>query len=780
MAQLKWDFINPVNYGTANQLYQQGNEQISKAIQGAGQAVIGYGEGIKKQQTDDILNALYQAQSPDQLSGAMANVAALQQRYGRGFDQAAVRKEIDARGQTLNQQALGQIQLTQAQNQQEAIGAINAFNQQRAIAAGMSPEQAAQLGNLKVDNTGLVGNIIGDQRDTRDYNHKVVREGVSDEQWQLGFEQSNDHFNKNYALAQNSDSRAAAASDINLATYIAPNAGTSTVGYDSEGNAVTTTQPSRAEALNTAHNISGAYANVRGIRNNNPGNLGFAGQSGAKRENGTGRFASFDTPEAGIAAMSKQIDLFYTGKSRNVKAPAQTVSALINAWAPPNENNTSAYIAKVAKTLGVDPNAKLNMADPKVKTAFMKAVVTHENGGNPYSDAVYAAGLSGGKGTAAAASAAVGGRTTASSGTGALLPQATMAKVTGNYQTTVSKLTNDFNIKEAQAKTKGSLASTGKNVDTWLAGKKETSLFGGGTNPIYTRSADIAAMARAEPAFANLSADAQLKVLDGAHGFVNSTGVFEYVPNKELKKFIQQESTKVMSDSKNQYTVAKQAAFDTHYQELVKEYKAVGAQPPSVEAAKRMFGIESAEKPATAAVSNLTKPKQQAPAKTAASTSVKQAQATKSTKVAEAAKKAEEAKAARQKANAAVAKARQLSDKLAKEKAASNTKAAKPSKQELAKYFADKGVNSKVVPNGINPKEDRAMIREAREAATKLVAKREQEAAAKKEATSKMRAAERARIAKEFSDQQARKAREAQKKREEELRKKDKFHGLVK
>lgn len=634
MAQLKWDFINPVNYGAANQLYQQGNEQISKAIQGAGQAVIGYGEGIKKQQTDEILNALYQAQNPDQLSGAMANVNALQRQFGRGFDQAAVRKEVDARGTTLNQQALNQIQLTQAQNQQASIDPINQLNVQRLVASGMSPEQAAAYGNLKVDNTAQVTTAIGDSRDSRDYKYKVGRDLVADTHWNKDFVQRGDQFNKNYALAQNADTRSAIASDIATAGYLAPNAGTSSIGYDSEGNAVTTQQPSRAEALNAAHDVSGAYANVRGIRNNNPGNLQFAGQKGASRENGSGRFASFQTPEAGIGAMSKQLDLHFNGTSAAAKKagkPLQSVNDIIHAWAPTSENDTAGYIARVSKTLGVSPTAKLNLQDPKVKTAFMKAIVTHENGGNPYSDAVYAAGISGKPGTASTPQA--------------LVPQANMAKVTSNYQTNVAKITNDFNISEAKAKTKGSLASTGKNVDTWLASKKEFSLSGGSANPMYTRSADIAKMARMEPAFNNLSAESQLKVLDGAFGFVDSTGLFQYVPNDTLKKFIKDESTRVISDNKNQFAASKQAVFETSYQEMVREYKAVGAKPPSREVAMKIFDPQS---PAKAAVNNVAKAD---PAK------VKIAQ-----------EKQQAAKAARIKADEAVAKARALNTKLAQER----------------------------------------------------------------------------------------------------------------
>jgi hypothetical protein len=40
--------------------------------------------------------------------------------------------------------------------------------------------------------------------------------------------------------------------------------------------------------------------------------------------------------------------------------------------------------------LGIGPNEKLDFKNPNVKAALMKAIVTKENGGNPYDDSLYA------------------------------------------------------------------------------------------------------------------------------------------------------------------------------------------------------------------------------------------------------------------------------------------------------------------------------------------------------------------------------------------------------
>ena len=84
------------------------------------------------------------------------------------------------------------------------------------------------------------------------------------------------------------------------------------------------------------------------IRNNNPGNLRFANQPGATQ--GEGGFARFETPQAGLSAMQRQIEL-------DTQERGLTLSKFINKYAPPSENKTTNYIDFVAKKTGLDPNA---------------------------------------------------------------------------------------------------------------------------------------------------------------------------------------------------------------------------------------------------------------------------------------------------------------------------------------------------------------------------------------------------------------------------------------
>ncbi|KHJ17076.1 lytic transglycosylase catalytic [Escherichia coli] len=122
-----------------------------------------------------------------------------------------------------------------------------------------------------------------------------------------------------------------------------------------------------------------AQATKRGERNNNPGNLNFAGQAGASLERPGGRFARFETAFDGLRALARQL-MLYAGRGIN------SVEKIISTWAPASDNNnTTAYIRAVSQRLGVDPRVALNMSDPQTMSALMSSIIQHENGRNIYS-----------------------------------------------------------------------------------------------------------------------------------------------------------------------------------------------------------------------------------------------------------------------------------------------------------------------------------------------------------------------------------------------------------
>lgn len=63
-----------------------------------------------------------------------------------------------------------------------------------------------------------------------------------------------------------------------------------------------------------------------------------------------------------------------------------TVRQIISRYAPPNENQTTAYVQSVARQLGVLPDVVIDIEERGVLTVFIKAVIRMENGIQPYSD----------------------------------------------------------------------------------------------------------------------------------------------------------------------------------------------------------------------------------------------------------------------------------------------------------------------------------------------------------------------------------------------------------
>ncbi|QBQ80920.1 putative virion protein [Escherichia phage vB_EcoS_HdK1] len=136
----------------------------------------------------------------------------------------------------------------------------------------------------------------------------------------------------------------------------------------------------------------------RGIRNNNPGNIRWGDNwKGLVPENKrTDRsFCQFIDVKYGIRAIAR-ILLNYRnreGMKRVGNKGIDTVREIISRWAPPNENNTEAYIQSVAKACGVGAEQPISVTDDKIMLAIVKAIIKHENGVQPYSDEVLLAGI---------------------------------------------------------------------------------------------------------------------------------------------------------------------------------------------------------------------------------------------------------------------------------------------------------------------------------------------------------------------------------------------------
>lgn len=137
----------------------------------------------------------------------------------------------------------------------------------------------------------------------------------------------------------------------------------------------------------------------RGVRLNNPGNIKEAPGDktqwqGERATDDDPVFEEFVSPEAGIRALARIL----VGYQR--RYGLNTVAGIINRWAPGCENDTGAYIAHVASSLGVTPDQTIDVTRPETMAGLVEAIIRHENGQQPYAREVILAGVDMGLGRA--------------------------------------------------------------------------------------------------------------------------------------------------------------------------------------------------------------------------------------------------------------------------------------------------------------------------------------------------------------------------------------------
>lgn len=122
--------------------------------------------------------------------------------------------------------------------------------------------------------------------------------------------------------------------------------------------------------------VATSSSSPRGIRNNNPGNIEFTSIAWRGQVGSDGRYAVFDTPVNGIRAMLLEIwDSIERDRDN-------TIRMLVRQWAPPNENDTSAYVNSVASQINYSADKVLSYQQHAIPLA--QAITRHENGINPY------------------------------------------------------------------------------------------------------------------------------------------------------------------------------------------------------------------------------------------------------------------------------------------------------------------------------------------------------------------------------------------------------------
>ena len=154
---------------------------------------------------------------------------------------------------------------------------------------------------------------------------------------------------------------------------------------NADGSTTSVTMPSSQYAA-TYGGVGGGAAAAGGRPNDtNPGNIRAPG----------GGFRTYDSPQAGVLAMSDTLQ-GYGNQGVN------TIAGVVGKYAPPSENDTSAYVAAVSKATGFAPDQKIDLSDPNVRYKVMQAMLPRERGNG----AAALAGLGGGSGAAPASGGA--------------------------------------------------------------------------------------------------------------------------------------------------------------------------------------------------------------------------------------------------------------------------------------------------------------------------------------------------------------------------------------
>ena len=111
-------------------------------------------------------------------------------------------------------------------------------------------------------------------------------------------------------------------------------------------------------------------------RNNNPLNIRDTNIPWQGAVGSNGGFETFSNAEYGYRAATKNL---YTSQEKHGN---DTLAKVITRWAPPSENDTAAYIARVAADTGVDPNAVVDLkSDPALTKSLLESMTKHEGGG---------------------------------------------------------------------------------------------------------------------------------------------------------------------------------------------------------------------------------------------------------------------------------------------------------------------------------------------------------------------------------------------------------------
>lgn len=706
MAQITWEAMNPIDTSRYLDSIQKAQAQSVAGVEQIGNAYKGYQDNLKKQNTNDMLTALNQAQNPEQLAAAQTNIAAMQQRWGSGYDMDTVRTAMDERPAVLMQRQSAEMDFNDKQANRAARPEASAIRMAQLKSLGATADQLARIEAMDqsgADSTAIadsLGQYLTNDRNFTNENYwKLKNFNQSANQFDKKFNQDAYQFDKTNSRADR-ESAWSMGKDAQSAD-LASGAGTTYVAAD--GTEYTTGGSGGASIARYA-SMFGPLAGGM-IRAESGGNTNAVSPVGAQ---GIVQIMPKTAAKPGYGM--SPIDLKNSTPEEQIKWGMDYRSRIKQAHGFTDDQATAAYNAgagrvqqaiKQAKTSGGNWLSYLPKETRDYVPRVNKATAQYANGGSEVA------------GNTPASVPLVG------------IDRKVQQKIRGEYQEAMLKYNENLALKDQPV-----------NVGNVLAGltAKEKG------SPWTQDSFDIVNALKDNPQLVGLSAEGITNVYNRAKAWQSKPGTpfVGYNSAEGLKASINSYiKDEVGIDAKRKEHVAKVShPSNTFAQKIQQEFEAKGV---SLSAKEALLHIDPARYQ-----SLYGKP----------TVKIQEAVEKKVDKVAATAKPAAKASPPATAATTAVAAAaakptpKATTPNVSTPKA--ETKAAKPTKQDVVAFYVKRGEVANVVPNGINSKTDRQLIREAQAEATKQLAAKEvkQKAdAAVKRAAAK---AEAARFSKEY------------------------------
>ena len=742
MSQLTWEAMNPIDTSRYLDAIQKAQAQSVAGVEQIGNAYRGYQDNLKKQNTNDMLTALNQAQNPEQLAAAQANIAAMQQRWGSGYDMDTVRTAMDERPAVLMQRQSTEMDFKDKQANVAARPQVAAIYGKQLAALGATPEELAQIqaiADTGVDTTDIstkAGQYLTDARNfaNKDYwDLKKFNQGAYE--FGANLNQRKNEFNQTHNLAavKSAWEMGKGAYEADLAsgagtTYVAADGTEYTTGGSGGGasiaNYASKFMPTGVRQAIFKGESQGDYDTLYGNSQRAGGRF-----AGVKLTSMTVNEAlEFSKAGGEYARWSKTQKGVEPGTYATPMGAYQVVGTTLQ---------------KAAKALGLKGDEKMT---PELQDKIGDYIYQTQ-GTNAWEG--YRGPVQGGGGYKPG---------NAVSNTPAAAPlvgidRKVQQKIRGDYQNAMLKYNEDLALKDQPI-----------NVGNVLAGL--TAKEKGSTRK--QDAFDIVNALKDNPQLQGLSAEGITNVYNRAKAWQAKPGVplIGYNSSNGLKKSIDNIiKDEIGIDAKRKQHVAKASHPSNLYAQQIQQ--AFEEKGVSISAKEALLHIDPARyqslygKPTVKVQEAVDKKVDKAAA--TATPAAKTYQASTATAVAAAAKPKPVPQAKSQafipfakpvttmKPNASSTTTKPTPQTSTPK---AETKVAKPSKQDVVAFYVKRGEVGNVVPNGINSRTDRQLIREAQAEATKQLAakeaKQKADAAVKKAAAK----AEAAKVRKEYAEHQ--------------------------